>query len=240
MNEAGRAGAPVVLLVDDEPQVLASLADLLRKECRVLSTTDPAEALRSLEGVAVLLADQRMPGMSGAELLARAAALSPTTVRVLITGYSDIEAVIDAINQSRVFCYVTKPWDPGGLLDVVREATELHALAAEERRLLAELQRIVPQGQAAVPPAAVPGPVAHLRREVEILDRSIGRLGELFEHLRRLGEVVPVCLACGRIKTSESRWEAVIEYLKQHSQILSHGYCPECAKKVRAEWKLKP
>jgi response regulator RpfG family c-di-GMP phosphodiesterase len=241
MNEGGRAGAPVVLLVDDEPQVLASLADLLRKECRVLSTTDPAEALRILEtrDVALLLSDQRMPEMSGTEVLARAAALSPTTVRVLITGYTDIEAVIDAINQSRVFSYIAKPWDPDALLAVVREATELHGLASEERRLLSELQRIVSEGQTEpLDPAATA--VRGLGREVQILGRSVARLEEVFEHLHRIGDVVPVCMSCGRFKTGEARWEAAMEYLKKHSRNLSHGYCPECAEKVRAAWKLKP
>lgn len=132
---------PKVLVVDDEPGVLESIRELLRREFEVFVTSDPAEAVRILEreDIAVVLTDQRMPKTSGVELLARSARLCPETVRVLFTGYSDIEAVIQAINEGRVFRYVAKPWDPDELLDLVRECTGQHGLAEENIRLTAEL-----------------------------------------------------------------------------------------------------
>src|SRR5262249_26241506 len=105
---------PSLLVVDDEPEVLHTVHDLFRMDYKVLTHSRASEALATLErvDVPVLLTDQRMPEMSGVELLRRAKRLRPDTTRLLFTGYADIGAVIDAINEGNVFRYVTKPWDP--------------------------------------------------------------------------------------------------------------------------------
>ena len=88
IQETGKLDAARVLIVDDEPAVLTSLADLLRKEFRVTATDDPDEAVRLLEThtVALLLTDQRMPRITGAKLIERCSQVSPLTTRILITG----------------------------------------------------------------------------------------------------------------------------------------------------------
>lgn len=140
-EERARGARPKVLVVDDEPAVLESVRELLYRDYEVFVASDPSEALAILErqDIAVVLTDQRMPKTSGVELLARSARLRPETVRVLFTGYSDIEAVIQAINKGRVFRYVAKPWDPDELLDIVKECTTQYDLAEENIRLTAEL-----------------------------------------------------------------------------------------------------
>ena len=90
--------------------------------------------------VAVILSDQRMPGMTGVEVLRRARPIRPETTRLLFTAYADIHAVIDAINQGHVFRYITKPWEPDELQLAIRQAVERHDLIVEKHRLLAELQ----------------------------------------------------------------------------------------------------
>lgn len=134
---------PTLIVIDDEPEVLRSLHDLLRFEYRVRTFTDPTEALAALEAedAAVVMSDQRMPRMSGVEFLRRAKALRPDTTRLLFTGYSDIKAVIDAINEGNVFRYVSKPWDPDELGVILRQAVAMHDLVAERRQLIAELQQ---------------------------------------------------------------------------------------------------
>jgi signal transduction histidine kinase len=130
------------MVVDDEPDVLRSIHDLLRRDYRVLTFGRGAEALAALATTeaAVVMTDQRMPEMTGVELLRQVKRLRPETTRLLFTGYADIKAVVDAINEGNVFRYIAKPWEPEDLALVVRQAVEYHDLIADKRRLLLELK----------------------------------------------------------------------------------------------------
>ncbi len=131
-----------VLVVDDEPDLVQSVQDLLRLDYRVLGTTNGPDALKLLaeNEVHVILTDQRMPGMSGVELLGQARGAHPDSIRLLFTGYADVGAVIEAINRGNVFRYVSKPWEPSELEAVVRQAAQQYELLVERKSLLAELQ----------------------------------------------------------------------------------------------------
>jgi signal transduction histidine kinase len=134
---------PTLLVVDDEHDVLCSVRDLLRNDYRVIIFERGQEALeylRSGQTADAILCDQRMPEMTGVEVLRQAKAIRPETTRVLFTAYSDIRTVIDAINQGHVFRYLGKPCDPDELAAVVRQAVEHHNLIMEKNRLLAELR----------------------------------------------------------------------------------------------------
>lgn len=136
------ATRPILMVIDDEPEVLRSVHDLFRMDYRVWTFGHPEEAIERLAAVdvPVVLCDQRMPEMSGVELLARARDLRPNTTRLLFTGYTDVKAVIDAINKGHIYRYITKPWDPEELAGIVRQAVEMHDLIASRRALLEELQ----------------------------------------------------------------------------------------------------
>src|SRR5579863_464614 len=101
-----------VLLVDDEPDILFSLRGLLRREFELHTAASGREALDILaeHPMHVVMTDQRMPEMTGVELLARVKQQFPDTIRIVFTGYADIKAVVDGINQSGLYRYVTKPW----------------------------------------------------------------------------------------------------------------------------------
>lgn len=131
---------PVVLLVDDEPGVLSSLRRVLRAHpYRVIAADSGAAALEILETTTVdlVISDMRMPHMSGADLLARVRALYPETMRILLTGYAEIDAVVRAINEAAVFRYLNKPWDEHDLLSSIGQALEHKRLASETARLTA-------------------------------------------------------------------------------------------------------
>src|SRR3989440_5010897 len=132
-----------VLVVDDESDVVASVKDLLRLDYKVLGATRAAEGLAMLdrEPVHVVMTDQRMPDITGVELLQQVREKHPDAMRLLFTGYADIRAVIDAINRGNVYRYIAKPWDPEELQAVVRDAVERHDLIAERQRLIAALQQ---------------------------------------------------------------------------------------------------
>src|SRR5437867_9377372 len=131
-----------ILVVDDEPDVVKSIQDLLRFDYKVLGATRATDGLKILgeQPVHVVLTDQRMPEMTGVEFLRHLREVYPDTVRLLVTGYADIRAVIDAINEGNVYRYITKPWEPEELQAVVRESVERYDLISERRRLMEELK----------------------------------------------------------------------------------------------------
>jgi two-component system response regulator HupR/HoxA len=133
---------PVVLIVDDEPLVLKALARTLGDRYTVLQATDGPGGLAWLqkEPVAVILADQRMPGMTGDVFLERALELQPDAVRILITGYADLSAVIRAVNSGGIYFYLEKPWEPDELRLVVENAVERYTLVKENQRLIERLR----------------------------------------------------------------------------------------------------
>lgn len=116
-----------ILVVDDEPDILESLAALFRREApgwEVLTADDPSEALGKLDGVDLVLADHRMPGLTGVEFLAKVRNARPQAIRVLLTAYGDLEVAIAALERAEVHYYLRKPWEAG----------EMHALLESASR----------------------------------------------------------------------------------------------------------
>jgi response regulator RpfG family c-di-GMP phosphodiesterase len=129
-----------LLFVDDEPSILKSLKRLFRKENYSLLTAengdDALKRLTELNGaVTVIVSDQRMPGMNGAQFLEKSKKVAPDAIRFLLTGYSDMDAAIDAINQGEIHRYLTKPWNDEDLKLHVRSAVEQYELRLENIRL---------------------------------------------------------------------------------------------------------
>ena len=241
MIEIGNRKNPKVLIVDDEAEVLSSLGDLLRKDFHVFTTTDIDQALSLLSSqsmFSLVISDQRMPVLTGAELLAKVADISPDTARILLTGYADIDAVIDAVNQGQIVQYITKPWDAGKLLEMLKPIAQRHQLLREKRQLiqqLAQLNESVLDSTARI--ESLEGAQISLLEENTTLQTAYVQLKDSFWHLQKIQEVLPICMECGKVKTTDSSWEDVVSFLKNHSLFLSHGYCPECAKKITAKYE---
>ena len=110
--------------MDDEPEILFSLKGLLRREFELYTAESGQEALEILErhAIHVVMTDQRMPEMTGVQLMRRVKNEYPEAIRIVFTGYADIKAVIDAINNGGLYRYITKPWDPDELIEVLHEA----------------------------------------------------------------------------------------------------------------------
>ena len=152
-----------LLVVDDEPDVCDSVHDLLRHEFRVLKAKSAAEGCKLLQEneVHIIMTDQRMPRVTGVELLKNVRTKYPQAVRMLFTGFADLEAIIEAINQGHVFKFVKKPWQPEELLNAVREA------ALEYDRLVDGAEQ-----------------TAHLRAELESLRQRVTALEQEVNRLR--------------------------------------------------------
>ncbi|GAB7028334.1 HD domain-containing phosphohydrolase [Geotalea toluenoxydans] len=131
-----------ILVVDDEENILRAIVRLLMEEndINVLTAGSGSEGLSVLQAhpdVALILSDQRMPGMTGAEFLQQAKSLVPEAIRMVLTGYADINATMDAINKGGASCYITKPWDDGMLVQTLTEGVQRYRMTMENKRLSA-------------------------------------------------------------------------------------------------------
>jgi signal transduction histidine kinase len=203
----GPEGSPYVLYVDDEAANLSVFRAALGHRLPVLVAPDAAEGLKLLETheVAVLLADQRMPGTTGVELLAMARERSPYSVRMLVTAYSDLKAAIDAINNGSVRRYIKKPWTSAELVSTIRDAYSVYqteaTLRALEKRLLAT-ERFYALGVVAAGIAhELRNPATWLSNSAELcvrqieeqrvlLERGAASPDQLLKGLTRIGELI--------------------------------------------------
>src|SRR5262245_25374530 len=124
---ARTATAPRVLFLDDEERILKTMKALFRAKYDVVTTTDGNTALDYLQRdrVHLVVSDQRMPGMTGVEFLRKAKDVSPNTMRILLTGYSDLSAILGSIDDGEVFRFINKPWDNQEIQQVVAEAVDI-------------------------------------------------------------------------------------------------------------------
>ncbi len=133
---------PTVLIVDDEVRSLETLARILDEEFEVKTSANVSVAREILasESVQILLCDQRMPEMSGVEFLASVKDPYPDVIRIIISGYTDANDIIDAINDAGIYQYITKPWHPDNLLLTLRNAAHMYALQQQSALLSVELK----------------------------------------------------------------------------------------------------
>jgi response regulator RpfG family c-di-GMP phosphodiesterase len=127
-----------LLVVDDEPDVCDSVHDLLRREFRVLKARSAEEGFKLMQDneVHIIMTDQRMPQITGVELLTKVKARYPFAIRMLFTGYTDLESVIAAVNQGHIYRFLKKPWEPEELEAAVRDAASAYErLVAKEEEL---------------------------------------------------------------------------------------------------------
>ena len=133
-----------ILIVDDEEAILETMTYTFEDDYDVLTAPSAPQALDVLDRsgpVAAVITDQRMPEMTGVEFLARVYERHPNTTRIILTGYADGDAMVRAINEGHVYAYVTKPWEPDALKQLVHRAVELHRLRVQNERLLEDVQQ---------------------------------------------------------------------------------------------------
>ena len=174
---------PAVLVVDDEPRILDALEAVLAADFRVLRADGGEAALEILrtDEVAVIVTDYRMPGMTGVELLRRSQEVAPDALRVVLTAYTDVDSLMEAINTGRIYHFVSKPWDPTELTLVVRRAAERYELARENARLRDELELAY---------NAARRDVAATRPRPLTFDRLIGAQSGLRDAIALVGKVI--------------------------------------------------
>ncbi len=200
-----------MLVVDDEPDNLDLLYRTFRRDFQVLKAESGVRALELLaqEGeVAVIISDQRMPEMKGTEFLSRTVPEFPDTVRIILTGFTDVEDLVEAINSGQVYKYITKPWDPDELKAVVQRAAETYELLKQRTEELnrsqaqmALLATIVRVAQDAESMAATLNPLA------ESFGRSFSADGAILQLVDRSAQ--------GTYGSSNASWLAEDELVKE-------------------------
>jgi len=202
-----------LLFIDDEEINRSNFSQTFADEYEILLAGSGEEALDIMareDDLALILSDQRMPGLSGAEVLARALELAPNAERIMITGYSEPDDIMAAINQGHVYRYILKPWVSGELRVAIIQAVERHQLKQENRGLLLALEA----------------------KNDELEELVLARTMEL----KKLQSMLPICSYCRKIRDDKNAWHGLEAYLRQHNDILfTHGICPHCYDKVMGE-----
>jgi response regulator RpfG family c-di-GMP phosphodiesterase len=134
-----------ILYVDDELSNLNSFRATFRSDYAIFTATSADEGKKILDekakDIQLIITDQRMPGMTGVEFLSSIINEHPDPIRMLLTGYSDIQAVIDAINRGQIYQYISKPWEEQHLKIIIEKAYEVYALRQENKELVKSLLR---------------------------------------------------------------------------------------------------
>jgi len=202
---------PCVVLIDDEERILRSLSLLLRSRYEVLATTDPVQVLDWVRTrpVHVVVSDQRMPTISGVDLLRQIRDHSPRSMRLLLTGYADLAAVEAAVNDGEIFRFLEKPWDAARLQQTIAATAQI---AADE------FARLAPGAPRAVPAAATPAVVdAAPPAAVLVLDEDPMTVTLVRELLPPGALVVPAVSVEAALARIEAREYGVILAELRHS-----------------------
>ena len=161
-----------ILVIDDEVEILRALKRQFRRryEVHVAASAEEGHQIMAAHEIQVIISDQRMPGMSGTEFYRTVKAEYPDAIRLILTGYADISAVIASINDGNIFRYILKPWDPEELESIVSQAFEHYNLVKDNRRMMRELKEANEALEARV--AARTAELATANRELEAMGRQ--------------------------------------------------------------------
>ncbi|MTI41788.1 hybrid sensor histidine kinase/response regulator [Fulvivirga lutimaris] len=210
----------LILYVDDEVKNLDSFKIIFRREYEVLVAKSAQEGLEMLRDneIRLVITDQRMPNMTGVEFLEKIANLYPEITRIILTGYSDMEAIISAINKGRVFRYITKPWNKDELKETIDYALEAYKLRLENKNLIKQLQKTNKELDELVyrsshdlraPLASVLG-LINLAKKEEDLDRIREYLDLQEGSVKRLDELLKEIIQYSRNSHLEIRKDDII------------------------------
>ncbi len=184
-----------ILLVDDEPLVLQSLSATFRRQYNVFTANNGKDAIEVVRQntIHVVLSDQRMPGMLGHEVLRIIKTISPSTIRILLTGYSDLDAIMNSVNSGEVFRYLTKPWKVDQLRETVSAAAEIAMKVSQVYPNKADIMRsgAAPAPEEVVEEEVAPPPVPTEKENLLIVEFNREQLNTMIKVFEKKYAVLP-------------------------------------------------
>lgn len=244
-----------ILYVDDEPINLTNFQRAFDGEYEILTATSGEEGMQVLADageMAVVISDQRMPGMSGVDLLAALRESHPDSVRIVITAYSETRDLLDSINRGQIYKYIVKPWDVDDLTVTLKNAVERYELVQENKKLMAELmamnselenrveERTRELNKANSSLTNINKQLMQAHQQVQAqsvrleqlngdLNRKVRELEKALEDVKTLQGLLPICSYCKRIRDDHNYWHEVETYMRRHADIsFTHSICPDC------------
>jgi response regulator RpfG family c-di-GMP phosphodiesterase len=246
---------PRILYIDDEKANLINLEQTFGREFQIFTANSGEKGLALLdrEGeMAVVIADQRMPGLTGIDTLFKILENYPDSVRMVITAYTEVRDLIDAINRGHIYKYIVKPWNKDDLQVTLKNAVELHLLTRQNRKLMVDLveanamleERVqqrtgeLHETNGALTRINQQLSAAHRQmqaqsRDLELMNTALnGKVAELEEALNKvkiLQGLLPICSYCKKIRDDQNYWQELETYLSNHADIIfTHSICPGC------------
>jgi CheY-like chemotaxis protein len=207
-----RPKKPKMLVVDDEPDNLDLLYRTFRRDFNVLRAESGVMALEVLaaEGeVAVIISDQRMPEMKGTEFLSKTVPQFPDTMRIILTGFTDVEDLVDAINSGQVYKYITKPWDPNELKAVVQRAVETYDV---QKHRTEELRRAQSQ-------TILLGTLVKVTQEATGLEQALEAIAQAFGETYEADGCTLHLLEAGQLTALQGNYGAALPALGDDSVV---------------------
>jgi len=213
-----------ILYVDDEEHNLISFAATFRKEYKIHTATNGNDAIEIMRenNIKLVITDQRMPEMTGIQLLEKISPEFPDSVRMILTGFSDIEVIIEAINNGRVFRYITKPWDENELRMTIENARQLFDLKSSNRSLMAELQQKVEEQDQTLKLFVKYVPEQVVKRTLEksqdsIFEGELRNVAVLFCDIRGFTPLSEVLTPKEVVSFLNEYYQIMTEVVKQHN-----------------------
>lgn len=237
-----------ILYIDDEIINLTNFVHTFGREYELLTAANGEQALALLKEkgpVNLVIADQRMPGITGIDVLYNIRELYPDTIRMVLTAFTETNDLIDAINRGHVFRYIVKPWDENELRQAIKHALDTYYLALRNKQLLSELQE--KNQSLSSMNVNLEELVAERTKELfetnkklaktnNELHKKIQELTRAQEDVKSLQNLIPICSYCKKIRDARDLWHDLDLYMQSHSQLkFTHSVCPKCY-----ESKIKP
>ena len=223
-----------ILYVDDENINLINFREALCDQFDILTAISGEEALTILEkekDIALVVSDQRMPGIDGVTLLAKVRELLPYAERIITTAYTEPHDLIAAINNGHVYRYILKPWTEEDMQVTIPQAVQRYRYKQDIRELVDELNRKNLELE-----DKVSARTAELAKTNRTLTTKVKELERTRYELQTLRGILSICCYCKKMRNADNVWLPLEQYLLKHADILlSHGICPDCYPKVMKE-----